>query len=62
MFRSVKVSDHMLRKPVVVKTDTELFKAIHQILTHKLSGVTVVDDHRHPVGVLSELDCLRMGG
>ena len=59
MFKSVKVSDHMLRKPVVAKTDTELFKAIHQILSHKISGITVVDNHRHPVGILSELDCLR---
>lgn len=59
MLKSVKVSDHMLRKPVVAQADTELFQAIHQILTHKISGVTVVDDHRHPIGILSELDALR---
>lgn len=59
MLKSVKVADHMLRKPVVVKADTELFQAIHQILSHKISGVTVIDDHRHPIGVLSELDALR---
>jgi CBS domain-containing protein len=59
MLKSVKVSDHMLRKPVVAKADTELFQAIHQILSHKISGVTVIDDHRHPIGILSELDALR---
>lgn len=60
MFRkSVKVGDHMLKRPVLVKPDDDLFHAIHQILAYKLSGLTVVDDRHHPVGILSELDCLR---
>ncbi|MCZ6711173.1 MAG: CBS domain-containing protein [Gammaproteobacteria bacterium] len=61
MFRKagVKVSDHMVKRPVVVNPDTELFAAIHKILVHKISGVTVVDENRTPVGMLSELDCLR---
>jgi CBS domain-containing protein len=60
MFRkTVKVSDHMLKRPVLVKPDDELFHAIHQILAYKISGVTVVDDHHRPLGMLSELDCLR---
>ena len=60
MFRkSVKVGDHMLKRPVLVKPDDELFHAIHQILAYKISGVTVVDEHHHPVGMLSELDALR---
>jgi len=60
MFRkSVKVGDHMLKRPVLVKPDDELFHAIHQILAYKISGVTVVDDRHHPVGMLSELDALR---
>jgi CBS domain-containing protein len=49
----------MLRRPVVVKPDDDIFKAIHEILVNRISGVTVVDDDQHPVGVLSELDCLR---
>ena len=61
MFRKtgVKVRDHMVNRPVVVNPETELFAAIHKILVHKISGVTVVDDHKKPVGILSELDCLR---
>lgn len=60
MFRkSVKVGDHMLKRPVLVKPDDDLFDAIHQILAYKISGVTVVDDRHHPVGMLSELDALR---
>lgn len=59
MLRSVRVRDYMLRNPVVVKPDADIFNAIHEILVNKISGVTVVDDDNRPVGVLSELDCLR---
>jgi CBS domain-containing protein len=59
MKNSVDVNDYMVKRPVLVKPDTELFEAIHQILRYKISGVTVVDDRNHPVGMLSELDCLR---
>ena len=59
MTRSVDVNDYMVKHPVLVTPDTELFDAIHKILEHKLSGVAVIDDKKHPVGMLSELDCLR---
>lgn len=59
MLRSVRVRDHMLTRPVTVKPDDDIFKAIHEILVNKISGVTVVDDEGRPVGILSELDCLR---
>jgi len=60
MFRkSVRVRDYMIRRPVLVQTDTDIFEAIRQIINHRISGVTVVDEHRTPVGILSELDCLR---
>jgi len=59
MFRkSVRVRDYMIRRPVLVQTDTDIFEAIRQIINHRISGVTVVDEHRTPVGILSELDCL----
>ena len=50
----------MLKRLVLVKPGDDLFHAIHQILAHKISGVTVVDDRHHPVGMLSELDVLRV--
>lgn len=59
MQHSVDVNDFMVKRPVLVTPETELFEAIHQILRYKLSGVAVVDDDKHPVGMLSELDCLR---
>lgn len=57
--QSVDVNDFMVKRPILVTPDTELFEAIHKILRYKLSGITVVDDDKHPVGMLSELDCLR---
>lgn len=59
MKRSIDVNDFMVKHPALVTPDAELFEAIHKILRYKLSGVTVVDDDKHPVGMLSELDCLR---
>ena len=57
--KSVKVGDHMLKRPVLAKPEDDLFHAIHQILAHKISGVTVVDEQHKPVGMLSELDVLK---
>ena len=59
MKRSVDVNDFMVKRPVLVTPDTELFEAITKILRYKISGVAVVDDRKRPVGMLSELDCLR---
>lgn len=58
MTRSTRVSDYMLTKPVLVTPETDLFKAIHEILVNRISGVTVVDEAGRPIGMLSELDCL----
>lgn len=59
MKNSVNVRDYMVNRPVLATPDTELFEAIHDIVRYKLSGLTVVDDRHHPIGMLSELDCLR---
>lgn len=58
MYRSMRVKDYMLRHPVVVQPETELFEAIHLILVNRISGVAVVDDRKRLLGMLSELDCL----
>ena len=59
MQKSVDVNDYMVKRPVLVTPDTELFEAIHRILRYRISGVAVVDSNKRPVGMLSELDCLR---
>lgn len=59
MFKSMRASDYMQIESLVVTPETDLFDAIQLILTHKVSGIAVVNDQNEPVGMLSELDCLR---
>ena len=59
MFRSVNALDYMTAQPVVVKPDTNIFNVIHEIIVHKVSGASVVDENKKLVGVISEIDCLR---
>lgn len=59
MLRSVEMKDYMLTDPVKMKADGNVYDAIHLLLAYKVSGLCVVDDGGHLIGVLSELDCLR---
>lgn len=59
MFRSVDAHDYITAQPVTVKPDTNIFNVIHELLVHRVSGATVVDDNNNVVGVISEFDCLR---
>ena len=58
MSKSIKVREYM-RKPVSVQQDVTVSEAAQVILKSKLSGVVVVDNDQHLVGMLSELDCLK---
>jgi CBS domain-containing protein len=60
MLRSVELSDYMVRHPVKVLSSITIYEAARKILEHKISGVAVVDDNNNLVGMLSELDCLRV--
>jgi len=59
MLRSVEMKDYMLSNPVKMKGDDNVYDAIHELLVYKVSGLCVVDDNDHLIGVLSELDCLK---
>lgn len=59
MLHSVELKDYMLTNPVKVNADADLFDAIEAILEYKISGMCVVDEHNHLVGMLSEMDCLK---
>ena len=59
MFRSVDALDYITDQPVTVKADTNIFNVIHELLIHKVSGVTVIDNDNNVVGMLSEIDCLK---
>lgn len=52
--------DIMTRDLVTFSPETEIFQAIRDLLKHKISGGPVVDGRGQLVGMLSELDCLRI--
>lgn len=53
------IENCMRTDPVTVKADSNIYEAIHLILEHRITGLTVVDDARKVIGVVSELDCLK---
>ena len=60
MLGSVELKDYMLRNPVTARQELTVYEAALRILDHKVSGLAVVDERKALMGVLSELDCLRV--
>ena len=60
MLRSVKVSAFMATRPVVASPNMTVFEAAKLTMQNKISGLPVVDETGKLVGMLSELDCLRV--
>jgi len=52
--------DIMTKGTIKIKPDTSVIKAIDLLLENKISGLPVVDDDLHLVGVLSEKDLLNI--
>ncbi len=53
------VGDFMARQVVTVAPDASILEAAKLMLEHKISGLPVVDQERHVVGIVSEHDLLR---
>lgn len=53
------IRDCMRRNPLTINSNANLVQAIEMLVEYKLTGVTVVDDSGAPVGVLSEIDCIK---
>jgi CBS domain-containing protein len=60
MSKSVVVKDYMARTLVTFKPETEVLDAVHELVEHRIAGAPVVDDAGNLVGMLSELDCLKV--
>ncbi len=58
--KSVKVGDYMARRLVTFSPDTNAFAAMRELLERKISGAPVVDDKGHLIGVLSEVDLMKV--
>ncbi|WP_394130071.1 CBS domain-containing protein [Shewanella maritima] len=55
---SIKISEHMDRQPVLLKSDMSLAIAVELLLDSKKGGAPVVGDNGELVGFLSQQDCL----
>jgi len=58
--KSALVRDYMAGRVVSFKPDTEVLDAIHELVQNRIAGAPVVDDQGELVGMLSELDCLKI--
>ena len=50
----------MIRQPITVPPNITVFEAAQIIMENKITGVIVVDNEQNLVGILSELDCLKV--
>lgn len=58
--RVLTARDVMTKSPVSIHPDVSIFEAINILLKNNVTGMPVLDDHHHLVGILSEYDCLRV--
>ena len=58
--KSGLVRDYMMRTIVTFKPDTDVLDAIHVLVHKRIAGAPVVDDSGNLLGMLSELDCMKV--
>ncbi|MDH4056244.1 MAG: CBS domain-containing protein [Gammaproteobacteria bacterium] len=58
--KSCVVKDYMARTLVTFKPDTDVLDAVHSLVKNRIAGAPVVDDAGNLLGMLSELDCLKI--
>ncbi|MGB5627564.1 MAG: CBS domain-containing protein [Woeseiaceae bacterium] len=58
--KSCLVKDYMARTLVTFKPDTDVLDAVHVLVNKRIAGAPVVDDAGNLLGMLSELDCMKV--
>jgi len=58
--KSCVVKDYMARTLVTFKPDTDVLDAVHSLVKNRIAGAPVVDDAGNLLGMLSELDCMKI--
>ena len=58
--KSGLVKDYMARTLVTFKPDTPVLDAVHILVKNRIAGAPVVDDEGNLIGMLSELDCMKV--
>lgn len=52
----------MTRDVITVRKDTDVYEAGRLMIRHKISGMPVVDEENHVIGIITEADLLTMAG
>ncbi|MDH3350213.1 MAG: CBS domain-containing protein [Gammaproteobacteria bacterium] len=58
--KSALVRDYMAGRLVTFKPDMDVLDAIQELLHNRIAGAPVVNDQGELLGMLSELDCLKI--
>ncbi len=58
--KSARVRNYMARDLISFYPETEVLDAIHDLVTHRIAGAPVVDHRGELIGMLSELDCIKV--
>jgi CBS domain-containing protein len=58
--KSALVKDYMTGKLVTFHPETDVLDAIQELVRHGIAGAPVTDDNGDLVGMLSELDCMKI--
>jgi len=58
--KSCRVRDYMAGRLTTFSPDMDVLDAIHELVQHRIAGAPVVNDQGELVGMLSELDCLKV--
>ena len=56
----IRVRDYMAASLVTLRPEMEILDAVHELVTHRISGAPVLDEHGNMIGVLSEQDCMKV--
>ena len=59
MLHSIRVSDYMAKRLIVLQSDMSIDTAIKLLLRHGVSGAPVLNEIGELVGMFSESDCLK---
>jgi CBS domain-containing protein len=57
---SCLVKDYMARTLITFKPEMDVLDAVHELVQHRIAGAPVVDDEGNLIGMLSELDCMKV--
>lgn len=58
--KSCLVRDYMAGRLVTFKPEMDVLDALQELVMHRIAGAPVVNDQGELVGMLSELDCLKV--